>query len=236
MSSIHNRPPSPGGIGGGPQGGHGPMRGVVPKVRAKNRSATIRRIWTCLNRQRAGLITVYIFTALNAFVSLLGPYLIGKAIDKAVIPGDYDLLLRFCLLILGIYALGSAVAWVQAYVMTAVSQNTVLELRRDLFAKYQELPVPFFDTHVSGELMSRATNDIDNVSNSLNQSVTQLLNSIIMLSGSLVIMLTMNVPLTLIALITVPLVLLASRKISGLSRSFFKNQQKHLGELNGYIE
>lgn len=84
--------------------------------------------------------------------------------------------------------------------------------------------------------MSRATNDIDNVSNSLNQSVTQLLNSLIMLSGSLVIMLLLNVPLTLIALITVPLVVLASRRITGLSRRYFKNQQRHLGELNGFIE
>ncbi|KAI7247182.1 hypothetical protein KC345_g11987, partial [Hortaea werneckii] len=120
--------------------------------------------------------------------------------------------------------------------MTSVSQRTVFELRRDLFAKYQELPVSFFDTRANGELMSRATNDIDNVSNSLNQSVTQLLNSLITLSGSLVIMLMLNVPLTLIALVTIPLVLLASRKITGLSRIYFKNQQRHLGELNGFIE
>lgn len=243
MSSVNNRaqipiPGRPGGLGGGPHGGPGggPGRGAIPIVRAKNRGATIKRIWAYLNRQRAGLIVVYVFTALNAIVALIGPYLLGTAIDTAVIPGDWDKLVRFCLLIIGIYLLGSVVAWVQAYVMTSVSQNTVFELRRDLFAKYQELPVQFFDTHSSGELMSRATNDIDNVSNTLNQSVTQLLNSLITLSGSLVIMLSLSLPLTVVALITIPLVLLASRKITGLSRVYFKNQQRHLGELNGFIE
>lgn len=234
MSSHPNQaqtPGRPGGFGGGPPG-----RGAVPKVRAKNRTATVKRIWAYLNRQRAGLIMVYVFTILNAVVSLIGPYLLGKAIDSAIIPGDYNKLVQFCLLLIGLYVLGSAVAWVQAYVMTAVSQNTVFELRRDLFAKYQQLPVKFFDTHASGELMSRATNDIDNVSNSLNQSVTQLMNSLISLSGSLVIMLMLNVPLALIALVTVPLVLLASRKIAGLSRIYFQKQQRHLGELNGFIE
>ncbi|MFC3746485.1 ABC transporter ATP-binding protein [Paenibacillus sp. GCM10012306] len=237
MSSTHNRTsaqvPGPQGAFGRGPGGGGP---AIPIVRAKNRSATIRRIWAYLNRQRGGLIVVYIFTVLNAVLSLVAPFLLGKAIDIAVIPREYNLLVRFSLLLLGIYALSSLVAWVQAYVMTAVSQNTVLELRRDLFAKYQELSVQFFDTHARGELMSRATNDIENVSNTLNQSVTQLLNSLITLSGSLVIMLTMNVPLTVVALLTIPLVLISSRRIAGLSRIYFKDQQRHLGELNGFIE
>lgn len=189
-----------------------------------------------MNRQRFGLIIVYVFTVLNALLSLIGPYLIGKAIDTAVIPHDYQGLIRFCILLIGIYGLGSVVAWVQAYVMTSVSQNTVFELRRDLFSKYQQLPIKFFDTRANGELMSRATNDIESVSSTLNQSVTQLLNSLITLSGSLVIMLMLNVPLTVVSLITIPLVLLASRKIIGLSRTYFRNQQRHLGELGGFIE
>lgn len=228
-----------GGFGPGPGSGpgSGPGRGgVVPIVRAKNQAGTLKRIWTYLNRQRFGLIIVYVFTVLNAILSLIGPYLIGKAIDTAVIPHDYQGLIRFCLLLIGIYGLSSVVAWVQAYVMTSVSQNTVFELRRDLFSKYQQLPIKFFDTQANGELMSRATNDIESVSSTLNQSVTQLLNSLITLSGSLVIMLMMNVPLTVVSLITIPLVLLSSRKIIGLSRTYFKNQQRHLGKLGGFIE
>jgi ATP-binding cassette, subfamily B, multidrug efflux pump len=234
-----NTPPihRSGGFGPGIGPGSGPGRGVaVPIVRAKNQASTLKRIWTYLNRQRFGLIIVYVFTVLNALLSLIGPYLIGKAIDTAVIPRDYHGLVRFCILLIGIYGLGSVVAWVQAYVMTSVSQNTVFELRRDLFSKYQQLPIKFFDTRANGELMSRATNDIESVSSTLNQSVTQLLNSLITLSGSLVIMLMLNVPLTVVSLITIPLVLLASRKIIGLSRTYFRNQQRHLGELGGFIE
>lgn len=234
-----NTPPitRAGGFGPGIGPGSGPGRGgAVPIVRAKNQASTLKRIWTYLNRQRFGLIIVYVFTVLNALLSLIGPYLIGKAIDTAVIPHDYQGLIRFCILLIGIYGLGSVVAWVQAYVMTSVSQNTVFELRRDLFSKYQQLPIKFFDTRANGELMSRATNDIESVSSTLNQSVTQLLNSLITLSGSLVIMLMLNVPLTVVSLITIPLVLLASRKIIGLSRTYFRNQQRHLGELGGFIE
>ncbi|MBY3620807.1 ABC transporter ATP-binding protein [Acinetobacter sp. CUI P1] len=234
-----NTPPihRPGGFGPGIGPGSGPGRGgAVPIVRAKNQASTLKRIWTYLNRQRFGLIIVYVFTVLNALLSLIGPYLIGKAIDTAVIPHDYQGLIRFCILLIGIYGLGSVVAWVQAYVMTSVSQNTVFELRRDLFSKYQQLPIKFFDTRANGELMSRATNDIESVSSTLNQSVTQLLNSLITLSGSLVIMLMLNVPLTVVSLITIPLVLLASRNIIGLSRTYFRNQQRHLGELGGFIE
>ncbi|WP_411350076.1 ABC transporter ATP-binding protein [Paenibacillus sp. WLX2291] len=229
-SSQAAMPPMPG------PGGRGPMRGNVPIVRAKNRTATIHRLWSYLNRQRKGLIVVYIFTVLNAILSLLGPYLLGRVIDLAVIPRDYAMLLKLAGMLLTIYVIGSAVSWVQAYVMTGVSQRTVYDLRRDLFRQYQQLPISFFDKRAKGDLMSRATNDIDNVSNTLNQSVTQLLNSLIMLVGSLIIMLSLNIPLTIVALLTVPMILLASRRIARMSRKYFKSQQRHLGELNGMIE
>lgn len=223
------------GMGGrGPGGPGGP--GGMPKVRPKNTLATIKKLWSYLRRQRMGLIIVYISTFLSSVISLIGPYLIGKAIDKYIMPRDYNGLLWICLMMLGIYILGSVVSWVQSYVMSGVSQRTVLELRHDLFEKYQSLPLKFFDTHNTGELMSRTTNDIENVSNSLNQSVIQLLTSLITLSGSLVIMLSLNLPLTLVSLITIPLVLFATRKISTLTRRYFKGQQQHLGELNGFIE
>lgn len=223
------------GMGGRTPGGPGGLGGM-PKVRPKNTLATIKKLWSYLRRQRMGLIIVYIFTFLSSVISLVGPFLIGRSIDKYIIPKDYNGLLWICLMMLGIYILGSVVSWVQSYVMSGVSQRTVLELRHDLFEKYQSLPLKFFDTHNTGELMSRTTNDIENVSNSLNQSVIQLLTSLITLSGSLVIMLSLNLSLTLVSLITIPLVLFATRKISTLTRRYFKGQQKHLGELNGFIE
>lgn len=241
MSQSNNRgpfghTPHSGGARGGPSFGPGAGRNIGPVVRPQNMASTVKRIWTYLNRQRGGLSIVYIFTILSAVIALIGPFLIGRAIDQYIIPRDYSGLVRICLLILATYLLGSIVAWVQAYVMTSVSQRTVLDLRRDLFHKYQQLPVQFFDTHNNGELMSRATNDIENVSNSLNQSVTQLLNSMITLVGSLVIMLSLNVSLTVVAIISIPLVLLTTRKITSLTRVYFKTQQQHLGELNGFIE
>ncbi|WP_438351977.1 ABC transporter ATP-binding protein [Paenibacillus sp. FA6] len=210
--------------------------GAIPKVRPKNTGATIKKLWTYLQRQRTGLIIVYISTFLSAVISLIGPYLIGKAIDEYIIPKDNNGLMWLCMMMVAIYILGSIVSWVQSYVMSGVSQRTVLELRHDIFEKYQQLPLKFFDTNNTGELMSRTTNDIENVSNSLNQSVIQLLTSIITLSGSLVIMLSLNLSLTLVSLITIPLVLFATRQISTLTRRYFKGQQKHLGELNGFIE
>lgn len=222
--------------GRGPGGGPGPGQGPVPVVRAENSIATLKRIWTYLGRQRAGLFMVYAATLLGALATLAGPYFIGRAIDDYIIPRDYYGLVRICLLILGVYLLSSTLTWIQAYVMSSVSQGTVKELRRDLFAKYHLLPVRFFDTRSNGELMSRATNDIENISNSLNQSVTQLLNSVITLIGSLVIMLLLNVPLTAVTLLSIPLVLLVTRQITRATRKYFKEQQRHLGDLNGYIE
>ncbi|WP_442793348.1 ABC transporter ATP-binding protein [Paenibacillus sp. S28] len=223
--------------GGPPMMGHGPGRNMVmQKAIPKQAGATLRRLWAYLSRQRFGLIIVYVTTILSAVISLIGPFLLGKAIDRFIMPKEHDGFWSLCLLMIGIYALGSIVSWIQVYVMTAVSQRTVLALRQDLFDKYQQLPLRFFDTHPTGELMSRTTNDIENVSNTLNQSVTQLLNSIITLAGSLVIMLRLNLPLTLVSLISIPLVLVATRQITRLTRKLFKAQQQHLGELNGFIE
>ncbi|WP_397342436.1 ABC transporter ATP-binding protein [Paenibacillus sp. Y412MC10] len=220
-----------------PMMGHGPGRNMVmQKAKPKRAGATLRRLWAYLSRQQFGLIIVYVTTILSAVISLIGPFLLGKAIDRFIMPKEHDGFWPLCLLMIGIYALGSVVSWIQVYVMTAVSQRTVLALRQDLFDKYQQLPLCFFDTHPTGELMSRTTNDIENVSNTLNQSVTQLLNSIITLAGSLVIMLRLNLPLTLVSLISIPLVLVATRQITRLTRKLFKAQQQHLGELNGFIE
>ncbi|MET3852647.1 ATP-binding cassette subfamily B multidrug efflux pump [Paenibacillus sp. OAE614] len=225
------------GRGGSPMMGHGPGRNMVmQKAKPKQAGATLRRLWAYLSRQRFGLVIVYVTTILSAVISLIGPFLLGKAIDRFIMPKEHDGFWSLCLLMIGIYALGSVVSWIQVYVMTAVSQRTVLALRQDLFDKYQQLPLRFFDTHPTGELMSRTTNDIENVSNTLNQSVTQLLNSIITLAGSLVIMLRLNLPLTLVSLISIPLVLVATRQITRLTRKLFKAQQQHLGELNGFIE
>nr|WP_256972836.1 ABC transporter ATP-binding protein [Saccharibacillus sp. O23] len=207
-----------------------------PKERARDTGATLRRLWAYLNRQRAGLILVYALTILAALVTMVSPYLLGVAIDRFITPGRSEGLWGLCVLLLGLYAAGAAASWLQAYVMTGVAQRMLQSLRGDLFRKYQQLPIFFFDTRTHGELMSRNTNDIENVSNGLNQTVTQMLTSLIVVIGSLIFMLRLDIRLTLVSLITIPLVMLATRLIAGVTRRSFKQQQERLGALNGLIE
>ena len=160
----------------------------------------------------------------------------GKSIDEYIIPGDLNGLRRICLILLGIYLLDAFMFWLQAYIMATAAQRTVHKMRSDLFSKLQKLPLNFFDSTTRGELMSRFTNDIDNISNVLNQSIIQFLSGLLTIIGALIIMLKLNVLLTLVSLITVPVVIFVTGKISEKTRIYFLEQQKILGNLNGYIE
>ncbi|WP_028551397.1 ABC transporter ATP-binding protein [Paenibacillus sp. UNC451MF] len=226
----------PMGMGGPMGGGPGGPRGMMAKVRPKNTRATLKRMWQYLSRQRAGLISVFILTALSSGLALIGPYLIGLSIDEYIIPRNYSGLIWLCMALLGAYVFSAIMSWIQAYVMTGVSQRTVREMREDMFSRIQKLPLQFFDSKTHGELMSRTTNDIENVSNTLNQSVTQLISSVITVIGALLFMLKLNIWLTLLSLITIPLVMLITGKISKYTRNHFSGQQKYLGEINGFIE
>lgn len=231
-ASADHRPPvmGMGGMGGGA------ARGMAPKARPRNTKETLIRLWAYLSRHRGSLFILFLLTALSSAIALAGPYLIGVAIDRYIIPGDYAGLLRLCAGLLAIYVLGTAASWIQVYMMTKVSQRTVWEMRKDLFARLQQLPLRFFDSRAHGDLMSRTTNDIENVSNTLNQSVTQVFSSLLNVAGALVIMLSLNVWLTLLSLVTVPLIMLITRKMAGFTRKHFAEQQRQLGELNGFIE
>ena len=167
---------------------------------------------------------------------LTGPYLIGISIDRYIIPRDYDGLVVLCFVLLGVYAVGSAFSWIQMHVMAAVSQHTVRDMRRDIFDKLQKLPIPYFDKTAHGELMSRTTNDMETVSNTLNQSLAQFINSILTLVGVIIFMLVMDVWLTIVSMVAIPLVILTTKKVASYTRKFFSSQQKELGSLNGFIE
>lgn len=206
------------------------------KPRAKNIGATLLRMWDYLRLQRTGLLTVAILTVLGSGLALLGPFLIGRAIDDYIIPRDRDGLLGLCLLLLGCYVVSGAASWIQSYLIAGVSQRTVWQMRQDLFRHLHKLPISYFDKTSHGELMSRTTNDVDNVATTLSQNLTQIMTSIIMIVGSLIMMITLNIWLTLIALITVPIVLFTTKQITKHTQRLFKEQQQRLGELNGLIE
>jgi len=207
------------------------------KQRAKNTRATIARIWTYLRRQRRSLIVAVLTIVVTTGLTLAGPYLMGRAIDDYILPGDMPGLARISLLLIGIYILSSALTWVQAWVMAGVAQRTVRDLRKDLFDKLQTMELRFFDQRAHGDTMSRLTNDVDNINQVLTESVTQIVSGVLIGGGVVVLMLILN-PLLAVASIvtTVSLTFLLNRWVGSHTREGFRRQQAELGTLNGVIE
>jgi len=170
-------------------------------------------------------------------LQLAGPYLLGIAIDDYILIGDLPGLMRICGLMLAVYALISLLTWFQTYVMAAAAQRAVAAIRNDLFEHEQTLSLRFFDRRSHGDLMSRLTNDVENVSMVLAQSVTQLVSGLLSLVGVTIVMLLLNWRLALVTLLTIPVMMtLLTRWIGGRTRAGFRQQQKALGKLNGLIE
>lgn len=216
--------------------GGGPRGIVMSKVKPKNAMQTLGRIWSYLQVYRGGLIAVLILTIVATLSSLAAPYLLGVAVDDYIIPGDYAGLVKLCFILLAVYVGHVFSSWLQQFVMVKASMNSVQAMRRDIHGQLQSLPIRFFDTRTHGELMSRTTNDIENISGTLNQSVTQLISSVIALVGSVAIMLYLNVWLTLLSMVTIPLVILFTKTVAAATRKHFSKQQENLGELNSFIE
>lgn len=221
----------------------GPRRfgaqGRGPVVKPKNFKATMQRLWQYFGEERKRLGLVFGLVLLSAALVLVAPYLLGKSIDAMTAKEggvDFGLLEVFVLIMLVSYVLEAVLTFVQGWLMAGVSQRIVKRLRLALFGKLQRLPVAFFDTRTHGELMSRLSNDIDNVSTSISQSTTQLMSGVIVIIGTFVMMLVLSPVLTFATLVTIPLVFLLTRTITKKTRVLFKNQQAELGKLNGHIE
>ncbi len=227
------RPVQMGLPGRGP-GGPGGM--FAERERAKNAQGTLRRLIHYVGRQRRTMAIVVALVVLAAGLGLLGPYLMGRAIDVYIAKGDLAGLARLAALMMGLYIVDAGAVWLQTYLMAEVSQYTVRDLRRDLFDHLQGLPLRYFDQRPHGELMSRLTNDVENVANILASSGSQLIASAAMLAGVLVVMFVMNVPMALVTIVVVPLSVGLTRFIAPRTRQGFRDQQHHLGILNGIIE
>ncbi|MFS0726864.1 ABC transporter ATP-binding protein [Paenibacillus sp. 1P07SE] len=219
----------PGGFGGG-----GPGRGA-PAVKPKDFGQTMRRLWGEVKGERRGLGVIAVFVLLQAAITVLGPLLIGRSIDAIGI-GYMQLLYVLIVALTAAYISEGGFTLIQGWLLAGLSQRIVMRLRQSLFAKLQRLPLSYFDTRPHGEVMSRLTNDIDNVSTTISQSTIQLMSGSIAIVGSLIMMLVLSPLLTLAALITVPLVYLLARTITKRTRVMFKDQQAQLGRLNGHIE
>ncbi|MCF2442435.1 ABC transporter ATP-binding protein [Dyadobacter sp. CY345] len=202
----------------------------------KNMGLTMRRLWGYLQKNKFGLSTVVLFILINTSASLTGSYLLRPLINDYIIPKDVDGLFRMLGIMLIIYLAGATTAYLQSRFMIIISQKTVNEIRNDLFEKLQSLPLHFFDTNSHGELMSRFTNDVDLISESLNNSLTQIFTSIITLTGTFLLMLYISPLLTLVTLVMVPLMLFLASQVIKRSKNYFMAQQKAVGVTNGYIE
>lgn len=169
-------------------------------------------------------------------MALLGPFLVGMAIDKYLVSREEMFFLWLLAALGGIYIVHSLSLWLQNYWMIGVAQETVYTMRADLFEQIQKLPIPFFDKRQLGELMSRVTNDIENVSSTLNSSIIQIFSSVLTLAGTILVMLSLSPLLTLLTLLIVPLMFYGMKWITKRTSVLFKEQQRNLGELNGFIE
>nr|WP_227014070.1 ABC transporter ATP-binding protein [Paenibacillus psychroresistens] len=216
-------------------------RGGV-KVKPKNFKGTIGRLWAYFGKERRLLTIIFLLIVVNAIITLSVPYLLGLSIDamsmSTTTHGLFNMyLLKIVILsLIAAFIVDGALTFLQSWLMAGVAQRIVANLRLKLFDKLQKLPLGYFDSRSHGDVMSRLTNDIDNVSTTISQSTTQLMSSSIVIVGSLVMMLVLSPLLTLASLITLPLVILLARTITKRTSLLFKDQQAKLGQLNGHIE
>ncbi|GIK71672.1 MAG: multidrug ABC transporter ATP-binding protein [Chloroflexota bacterium] len=215
-----------------------PMAHLMGKPEpAKDVRGTLLRLWSYLRRQRFALIFTVLIVVVNTGLTVLGPYLLGVAIDEALTPGDLPRLAQFAALMLGVYAASALLTWAQTYIMAGAAQRTVRDLRTDLFDRLQELPLRYFDSRPHGDLMSRLTNDVEMINTVLSESVTQLISGLLSLVAIAAVMLWLNPMLALVVLLTTPLLMtLLTRLVASRTRAAFRQQQATLGALNGLIE
>ncbi len=222
------------GFPGGPRGG--PMGMFREVEKSKDARGTLRRLWGYLDRQRWVLAGMTCLVILTSGIDLLGPYLMSKAIDLYIGKGNLAGLAHLLELMVCAYIVGAAGTYLQNYVMVGVAQHAVRDMRKDLFARLQTLPLRFFDQSAHGDLMSRLTNDMENVSNVLVASFSQLLSSVFGLVGVIIVMFVLNVPLALVSLVVMPLTFVLTRVVARFTRQGFRETQQTLGALNGLIE
>lgn len=207
--------------------------------KAKDIKYTLKRLWNFFKVERKWLIITFSLIIISGLLGVSVPFLIGRAVD-AIFPGigsvQFDRLRLIVLLLLSVYILDNGMTFLQEYIVAGIAQRVVYNLRKELFEKLQSLPIMFFDIHTHGEIMSRATNDIDNVSITISQTTVQLMASTVNILGSLVMMIYLSPIMTGASLITVPMVYFLTKFIASRTRSFFSQQQKTLGNLNGHIE
>ncbi|MBC1579877.1 ABC transporter ATP-binding protein [Listeria seeligeri] len=222
----------------GPGGG---MR-MQTNAKPKNFKQTLFRLLGYMKPRSVAIIVVFIFAILSTIFNIFSPKELGKAtteIFKGVMTSegiDNDKIFNILMLVLILYLGSSLFSFIQQYVMSSVAQRTVYDMRKDLKAKMARLPLKYYDTRSNGDILSRSVNDMDNIANTLQQSLTQAITAIVQMIGVLIMMLTISWQMTLIVLVTVPISIILVAIIAGRSQRYFGAQQRNLGILNDTVE
>ena len=224
---------------GGPA--RGPMGGRMNAEKPKNAGKTFSRLARYIGKSRITLLLLIFLTIVIALTDLVSPKLQQLAIDTITVDGgavhvDFPLMLKYLAAMSVFFLLSALLTLIQERIAVRLSTSTVYIMRRELFEKISRLPIKYTDTHRHGDIMSRMTNDIDNVSSAISQSLTSLFSGVITVTGAVVMMLWFSPAVTLVAILTIPLTLLVSSMLAKFMRKYFIRQQTLLGQLNGQVE
>jgi ATP-binding cassette, subfamily B, multidrug efflux pump len=231
----------------------GPMGGLAqPVEKPKDFRGTFLRLVRYLAPDVPKIAIVFLFAIVSTVFSIAGPKIMGRA-TTAIFQGviakfmaaqthqsipslDFGYIGQIALVLIALYLVSAVFSYAQQYLMAGIAQRTVYSLRRDVDSKLSRLPLKFFDSRTHGEILSRVTNDVDTIATTLQQSLTQLLTSVVTILGVIVMMLTISPLLTVIVLVTIPLYVLVTAVVARFSQRYFAAQQKELGALNGHVE
>ncbi|WP_394896666.1 ABC transporter ATP-binding protein [Enterococcus hirae] len=238
-----------------PGGGHGPGRNIGAKgEKPKNFWGTVKRLFGYMSKRSVAIIAVFVLAIAAVIFQIQTPKVLGRATTEifngvmagakqmqagqqiSKFPIDFDKIAQIIATVIVMYLISAVFNFLQQFIMTRVSQRTVYELRHDLEAKMNLVPIAYYDTHTNGDIMSRAINDMDNIASTLQQNLTQFVTSAVTLIGVIVMMLSISWQLTLVALLMIPLSLIVVMIIAPKSQVFFADQQKSLGLLNNQVE
>ncbi len=219
----------------------GPGAGRMIREKPKNLWQTVGKLIRYIGKSKWLVLLIMITTILSSVLSSLGPRLQGNAINAMTITPahpsvDFDTLVKYLVMMAGVYFASAVMQLFQGFASATISQTTVYTLRQDLFRKISHLPISYTDTHPSGDIMSRMTNDVDNVSNAISNSLTSLISAVLTLVLALVMLLSYHWTIVLVTLITIPLTIFCSMKLSAFMRKYFVKKQVLLGQMNSQVE
>jgi ATP-binding cassette subfamily B protein len=223
--------------------GHGPG---APGEKAKDFRGTIKKLLAYMGSYRTALVVVMVFAVASTVFNVVGPKILSRATTElfnglmSKLSGgdgiDFTNIGRILLGLLGIYLCSAVFSFIQGWIMTGISQKMTFRMRREISEKINRMPMKYFESRTVGEVLSRITNDVDTMGQSLNQSITQLITSVATIIGVFFMMLSISPLMTLIALVILPVSMILMMCVMRFSQKHFKNQQKYLGEVNGQVE